>query len=361
MSVSVIMPVYNAEKFLSRSIESVIHQTYRPIELILVNDGSTDSSEAVCKKYSREDHRIKVVSQDNKGPAAARNTGVREAAGDFVFFLDADDFIHENTLEILTAKHSPHQPDMVMGNFCKLVNDKEVIRQPVSFRVGEGPFEGQMKELSPLDIVAFVRHFLKHPSNHLISYCWARLYKLSIIRDHCIAANENMRLFEDLVFNLEYLKHTRKMIFVNEPLYTYAMHTNHVSASMAMINADSLLHDMNMFRSRTSDFLQQADVADLEAMNIQREIGHALMHYLIIFLVRSCRQVSSQNRGRIHTEIEKIVRAQIMRDCLRSYSPSKGNSRILPWLMWLKWIHPIILVSRHKGYKRYGRPGVASC
>ena len=361
MTVSVIMPVFNAEKFLPRSIESVIHQTYRTIELILVNDGSSDSSEAICQKYGREDGRIKVVSQKNKGPAAARNTGVRQATGDFVFFLDADDFIHENALQLLTAKFDQFQPDMVMGNFCKLINDREVIKQPVAFQVEEGFFEGQMKELSLRDIVSFVRHFLRHPSNHLISYCWARLYKLSIIQDHHIAANENMRLFEDLVFNLEYLKHTRKMIFVNEPLYTYAMHTNHVSASMAMINADSLLHDMNMFRSRTSDFLQQADVADLEAMNIQREIGHALMHYLIIFLVRSCRLVSRQNRGKIYAEIGKIVSAQIMRDCLRSYSPSKGNSRILPWLMWLKWIHPIILVSRHKGYKRYGRPGVASC
>ena len=106
MSVSIIMPVYNAEKFLPRSIESVIHQSYRPIELILVNDGSTDSSEAICRKYALEDPRIKVLSQKNKGPAAARNRGVRQASGDFVFFLDADDFLPEKALEILIATHA---------------------------------------------------------------------------------------------------------------------------------------------------------------------------------------------------------------------------------------------------------------
>jgi hypothetical protein len=208
--------------------------------------------------------------------------------------------------------------------------------------------------------VAYLRHFLKHPSNHLISYCWARLYKLSIIRDNRIAADENMRLFEDLVFNLEYLKHTREMVFVNEALYTYTMHNSHVSASMAIINAESLLHDMNVFKEKTSEFLQQADVDAPIGMAIEKEIGHALMHYLIIFLVRSCRLVSSQNRRKIYTEIEKIVSAQILRDCLRYYSPSKGNSRILPWLMKLQWNDLIIYVCRHKAYKRYGRPGEAS-
>jgi glycosyltransferase involved in cell wall biosynthesis len=360
MSVSIVMPVYNAEKFLARSIESVIHQSYPSIELLLVNDGSTDRSEAICRKYALEDPRIKILSQKNKGPAAARNAGVREAAGEFVFFLDADDFISENALETLIAEYHQYQPDLVLGHFCKLVNDQEVVKQTVSFRVGDGPYENRKKKLSREDIHAYVRHFLKHPSNHLISYCWARLYKLSIIRDNRISADEDMRLFEDLVFNLEYLKHTREMIFVNEPLYTYTMHDNHVSASMVMINAERLLHDMKVFKAKTSDFFQQPDEEAPRGMEIQKEIGHALMHYLIIFLVRSCRLASSQNRRDLHTEIGKIVGSEILKDCLRYYSPSKGNSRLLPWLMRLKWIHLTIMISQHKAFKRYGRPGGAS-
>lgn len=360
MSVSIVMPVYNAEKFLARSIESVIHQSYPSIELLLVNDGSTDGSEAICRRYARKDPRIKILSQKNKGPAAARNTGVREATGEFVFFLDADDFLSENALEILIAKYLEYQPDLVMGHFCKLVDARERIPQTVCFQIGEEPFKDPIRKLSREDLLGYVRHFLKHPSNHLISYCWARLYKLSIIRDNRISANEDMRLFEDLVFNLEYLKHTREMIFVNEPLYTYTMHNSHISASMAILHTDRLLHDMKVFREKTRDFLQQPDVEAPKDMDTEREIGHALMHYLIIFLVRSCRLVSSQNREKLYAEIEKLVSAQILRDCLRSYSPSKGNSRVLPWLMRLKWIHLIISVSRQKAFKRYGRPGEAS-
>jgi hypothetical protein len=150
------------------------------------------------------------------------------------------------------------------------------------------------------------------------------------------------------------------MIFVNEPVYTYTMHDNHVSASMAMINAERLVHDMEVFQAKTTEFFQASQEDAVKGMEIQKGIGHALMHYLIIFLVRSCWRVSSQNRENLQREIGKIVESAIIKDCLRYYSPSKGNSRVLPWLMRLKWIHFILWVSRHKAFKRYGRPGGAS-
>ncbi len=356
MQISVVTPVYNAEKFLDRCVQSVLQQTYQRIELILVNDGSTDGSEEICRRYALQDSRVKVISQENKGPAAARNAGVRQAAGDFLFFLDADDFISRNALEIMVAAYHQYRPDMVMGHFHKLVNGNNRIRPDVSFRVGEGPFQKQMKELSRTEIGAYVRHFLRHPSNHPISYCWARLYTVSIIRSHRIAADENMHLFEDLVFNLEYLKHCQKILFVNEPLYTYTMHPHHVSASMAPINADRLLHDMKLFKAKTAEFLRQPVVGAHMRADIQKDIGHALTHYLIIFLVRSCRLVSSHNRIKLFAEIRKIMNASLLQDCLRCYSPSKGNSRFLPWLMKLQWVNAIVFVCRHKAYKRYGRP-----
>ncbi|MFC2038924.1 glycosyltransferase family 2 protein [Chloroflexota bacterium] len=355
MLISVIVPVYNAKKFLNKSIESVINQSHKNIELILVNDGSTDSSELICNKYALADNRIKVISQNNSGPAAARNSGIRHATGDFVFFLDADDFIENNTLEILIAKYNEYQPDLVMSNFSKLENNGEIIKQSVSFHPDDGPFEYQIKELLKADIVDYVRHFLKHPSNHLISYCWARLYKLSIIKNNGIFANEDMHLFEDFVFNLDYLKHTNKIVFVDESLYTYTMHNKHVSASMVIINSASLLHDMDIFKRKASEFLQQANADTLNALQIKKESGHTLIHYVIIFMIRSCRQITRHNRKRIYNEIVKMVNAPIIRDSLQYYSPSKGNSRVLPLLMKLKLINLLMFVGKRKAYKRYGK------
>jgi len=354
--VSIIVPVYNSEKYIRQCTESLIHQTHRNIEIIFVNDGSTDDSERICKNYAILDNRIKVISQKNSGPAAARNTGVRHATGSFVFFLDADDLIEPKTIEILLVVDAQHSSDLVMSNFGKLVHDNKMVKQPVAFSPDDEPFQGPLKKLSKTDIGLYVRHFLKHPSNHLVSYCWARLYKLSIIKTHGIFANESMRLFEDYVFNLEYLRYAKEVVFVNEPLYIYVMHDSHVSASMAIINSDSLLHDMTIFKDKTIEYFQKVGADAIKSLDIKKEVGHALIHYVIIFLVRSCRQIKKHNRNKIYIEIDKLLSAPLLRDCLQYYIPLKGTSRILPWLMRLRLTYFLMVVCRYKAYKRYGRP-----
>lgn len=356
MLISVIVPVFNAERFINKAIESVLHQTYTRLELILVNDGSTDGSEEICRQYATVDKRIKAVSQKNSGPAAARNTGVRHATGSVVFFLDADDFIDRGALQTLIERFDRDQTDLVMGNFCKLDHLGEIAGQSTSFHPDDDePFSEKYKLLSRAEVRGYVRHFLKHPSNHLISYCWGRLYRLSIIRENLIAFDESMRLFEDFVFNLEYLKHTRETLFVNKPLYTYTMRPNHVSASMAVVNGESLLHDMNVFKVKTGEFLLGAGESSVTEIQARREIGHALTHYVIIFLIRTCRQMTRDNRRTIHNEIGKIISHPLLKSCLKSYTPQKGNSRILPWLMKLGMVELIMLTCRRKAHKRYGK------
>lgn len=352
--VSVIVPVYNCEQYLPWCIDSIINQSYKNIEIILVTGASTDNSSEMCDKYALNDNRIKVIPEKNSGPAAARNTGIENSKGEFILFVDADDFIENDTLEIFVAKYNQYHPDLVMANFGKLENNGEMLKQNVLFRPDDVPFTHEIKVLSKADIVDYVRHFLKHPSNHLVSYCWGRLYKSSIIKNNGIFSNEDMRLFEDFVFNLEYLKHTNELIFVNESLYIYTMHSNHISASMAIVNGDSLLHDMKVFDVKTNEFLQQNANA-MNTFEIKKEIGHALVHYVIIFLVRSCMQITKQNKKRIYDEIDKIINAPIFIDSLQYYSPSKGNSRILPFLMKLKLVNLIMFVCRYKAYKRYGK------
>ncbi len=357
MRVSVIVPVFNAEPFLARAVDSVLSQSHRDIELILVNDGSTDGSERLCEKLCLADSRVKLLTQTNSGPAAARNAGVRIASGDFVFFLDADDYIVPDALKTMLDCQERHPSAMTLSNFSKLDESGTLVRQPVSFSPHSPPFEGKEATLSKPEIDAFVRHFLKHPSNHLVSYCWARLYKLPIIRELGISANEDMRLFEDLVFNLEYLRHVDELAFVNEPLYVYVMHASHVSASMSILNGDSLLHDMGVFKSKVGGFFHRPDVASAIKNGIDREIGHALVHYAIIFFVRSCRLLNKENRPRIHSEIGKMLEGGPLADSLPCYSPSKGNSRLLPFLMRLKLTGLVMLACKYKAYKRYGRPG----
>lgn len=97
--VSIIVPIYNAEQYISKCIESILAQTYRDFELILVDDGSTDMCGKICDEYAKQDSRVHVIHQENKGVSAARNAGISLAKGEYIMFVDSDDFITENMLE----------------------------------------------------------------------------------------------------------------------------------------------------------------------------------------------------------------------------------------------------------------------
>lgn len=99
--ISIVIPVYNVENFLERCITSVLNQTFENIEIILVNDGSTDNSLRICQQYEKIDSRIFIINQENQGLSAARNSGINQARGKYICFIDSDDWIHEKYLEIL--------------------------------------------------------------------------------------------------------------------------------------------------------------------------------------------------------------------------------------------------------------------
>lgn len=353
MVVTIIIPVFNAEKFLRTSVESALNQSYEALEILLVNDGSTDKSLKICQTYAQKDSRIKILDQQNKGPAAARNTGLKHATGQFVYFLDADDYLTKETIQVLVEHCKATGADMVLSNFAKLENGKQ-INQQVAFSPADRPFTDAFKILSGSDMVDYTRQFLQNPSNHLISYCWARLYKLSILKEHNVSGNEEMHLFEDLVLNLEYLTHARTLAFINRPLYIYAMHNNHMSASMAILNADSLLHDMALFKEKVNRFLVAKSGGTLPRKTIQKEIGSALVHYAIIFMVRSCRWVNRKNQKEIYCQIKKLVTAPLFKQSLASYTPTGKNSRILPLFIKFNLIYLLMVICRFKAIKRYG-------
>ncbi|MBI4652211.1 hypothetical protein HY745_13250 [Candidatus Desantisbacteria bacterium] len=112
---------------------------------------------------------------------------------------------------------------------------------------------------------------------------------------------------------------------------------------------------MDIFKAKAIEFFKQSNYAPVDAFDIKKEVGHALIHYVIIFFIRSCRQITGQNRKMIYNEINKIVNAPILRESLKYYSPSKGNSRVLPLLMKFKLIHLMMSVCKYKSYKRYGK------
>ncbi|MBR6356404.1 MAG: glycosyltransferase family 2 protein [Alphaproteobacteria bacterium] len=164
-TISVIIPVYNTEKYLERCLQSILRQTYGNMEVICVNDGSTDNSAAILARYAFEDERIKVLTQENKGQSAARNAALKIAGGDYVFFVDSDDFIHPQTFEIL-------------------LNALQKSGAPVAATVEAKNYD---KTLVNVEFSTFEVH--KNPLLHILrneasgSVIWNKLYKREIVQN----------------------------------------------------------------------------------------------------------------------------------------------------------------------------------
>lgn len=209
------MPVYNSERYLERAIRSVLEQTYNDIELIIINDGSTDSSEAIINLYARRDSRIKVISQINTGVSAARNAGISMASGEWLFFMDADDYIDSCFFQ--DAIPYCELCDMIItGANRHYINNSKADKTIVP---------PNLDIYDEKEYVAFLGHILKDRSQDLVfNYMWNKLIRLSIINDNAIRFREDMSLGEDFFFNCDLLKHSIRIKTINKAYCHYCIH-----------------------------------------------------------------------------------------------------------------------------------------
>lgn len=341
--VTVIVPVYNSEKYLRLCVESIVNQSYKNIEILLINDGSTDNSGEICDTYARNDKRIKVIHTKNNGPAAARNIGIDNSKGEFIFFVDSDDFIENNAISLLIENYHRTKADIIIEDFLKIKDDN------IS-ESGHNAVFSNSKLLKKQDIVDYIRCYLKKPNRFpLFVSSWGRLFKSSIVKNNNILFPTDLQTFEDVAFNFDYLNYTDAIFFVKEVVYNHLIHDNYASATTRLKDDPEILFGYPQALIKAGDFLRNY-CSDEE---IKKEIGHAYICYTIIQLVRTCGQINNTNKKKIYRFIKEKINNSNFRDNLPFYSPSKGDSRILPILMKLKLVWPIIWVCKYKAYKRY--------
>lgn len=210
--ISIISPVYNAEKYMHRCIDSIIVQTLTDWELILVDDGSSDSSGAICDEYAARDSRIKVIHKDNGGVSAARQTGLEVANGEYIIHADPDDYIEPSMLEELYMKAQEEDADMVI---CDFYYDKD----------GKVIYQKQHPSSLKADIV------LHDIFEHLHGSCWNKLVRRSCCVKYRARFPEGINYCEDVCFNVQLLKHDIKIAYLPKAYYHYVHYdqsiTNH--------------------------------------------------------------------------------------------------------------------------------------
>ncbi|MBP9989695.1 MAG: glycosyltransferase family 2 protein [Ruminococcus sp.] len=212
-SVSVIIPVYNCKSFLSRAIESVINQNvFSLIQLILVDDGSSDGSRKICDEYSDRYENIISIHQKNSGVSVARNTGIENADGEWISFLDSDDYFISGAFEKILKKPA----DLICWDYTFGSDTKNISFKKDYYKKDE--FD---KELYPI------------MANDFIFYnCWNKLYKKSIIKENNLVFPKEKKYGEDMEFLFEYIKHIEDFSFIDEQLYFYYQNENSVTLNM---------------------------------------------------------------------------------------------------------------------------------
>ena len=207
-SVSIIIPIYNCEEYIEACIESVLAQGEAVLEILLIDDGSTDSSGTICDKYASKYTHVKVFHIANGGVSYARNLGITYAKGAYIQFVDGDDSIKPTMTDTLTEAMEESGADLVVCGYDRIT--KYIRRKD---KLWDKPGTYDSKE--------YVIHTLHDPTGYYYGVVWNKLYQSKIIKQNLIMFQEGMKLGEDFVFNLEVLKHSKKIHVIRDRLYVY--------------------------------------------------------------------------------------------------------------------------------------------
>lgn len=312
--ISVIVPVYNVEKYLNRCIESIVNQTYDNLEIILVDDGAKDCSGALCDVWAKRDNRIEVVHKENAGLGMARNTGMEYCNGEYVAFIDSDDFVEHDMFEkMVAAIEESHADTCYCTHYIYSNKTKRPLKKGI---VSSGVCTGTD---ALLDILGAEPESTRDWK--LDMSVWAVLFSLKKIKDNNILfQSEREYLSEDLPFDVQYLSVAKCVVIIDEPLYNYC------------INDESLTHKYRADRFDKEVFLYSEIRRMISKYSLLSEKDY-LTRYNKLFLgrIRSCiiqeTQISGNSFFCTLRAIRKIENSPVVREIMQNYPYLKNPFR----------------------------------
>ena len=223
--VTVVVPIYNTEKYLRRCLDSIINQSYSNLEIILIDDGSIDNSSKICYEYSINDHRIKIIRQKNAGVSVARNVGIRNATGQYITFVDSDDYIANDMVEILLHTIRKYNADISM---CGMIRTSDKRNNMID--------EDNSTVIYTQE--EFVKVMLRITGNRIVHYPWGKLYKKEVL------SSENqfppgIKTGEDVISTFKAIIHSKSIVEVRSVKYYYFFNSS--SVSNQLFNEDVIM------------------------------------------------------------------------------------------------------------------------
>lgn len=283
--VSVIVPVYNVEKFLNRCVKSIVGQSYQNLEIILVNDGSTDGSPAICDQWESCDHRIKTIHKKNGGLSSARNAGLEKATGDYIMFEDSDDWLDKELIRKCVNRMQEDNSDMVIFGYRK-VNEEEK-------KLGEFTFGNQSYSREEMTSQLFQRIL-----EMSFGYAWNKMYHLETIKKSGLKFDGEIIDREDLVFNIQLLNYLNKISYLEFVGYSYLQ------------RGTSLLHNASLSRMKSVNiFCKKIDDIYIDNLAVKKKVYNMnVLHYLSDCIIKNIFWNDDLNKKEKLRWMEEVIR-----------------------------------------------------
>lgn len=319
--VSVIVPVYKVETYLKRCVDSIRKQTENNIEIILVDDGSPDSCPELCDEFAKKDNRIKVIHQKNAGLGMARNTGLKIASGEFVMFVDSDDYLPSNAIEILYQTAEKNNADTVLAGYYRK-NKNSINKCNLPFE--EECFKGRMEIINNILI-----NMLGSPPDYyddilLKRSVWGNLYSYKNLKENNILfCSERKFISEDLIFDMDYYPIANKVAVSNTPIYYYCVNKESLTLS----------YNRERFHKQLILFHELKQRCEKLNLNIDERLNRSF-----IGNARQCIYSEALHRKPIEAmkEISAICKNKELKDILKSYHSSAMPFRQKVFLVLMK-------------------------
>ena len=253
--VSIIVPVYNAEQYLRRCVDSILNQEYTDFELFLVNDGSTDSSGDICEEYGDKDHRVIVIQKENTGVSDSRNLALDRARGKYLQFLDSDDWITPDATRLFVRAAEEYGCDMVISDFYRVVGER---LSP----------KGDIEEEGVLTQEEFAAHMMENPADFYYGVLWNKLYRRDLVEEHSLRMDTNINWCEDFLFNLEYIRYAKVFYALHAPIYYYVKRKGSL-ASQGISISKTVKMKLNVFEYYNNFYKHVLEEEDYEKNRLQ--------------------------------------------------------------------------------------------
>ncbi len=331
--VSVIIPVYNVEKYLKKCVDSVIAQTYSDLQIILVDDESPDNCGKICEEYKKQDDRIEVIHRKNGGLGMARNSGLEKVRGDYLLFLDSDDWIDENLIEVLVGAIESNCADVVLFSYKRCGNDGQVISRQKLIKTGV--FDDVIKDVC-LPIIAPPDD--ESADNMLPIGVWSKLHKTSVIKENgLLFTSEKECISEDMFFDIEYLRRCKRAVILDEHGYNYRFNPKSISNAYEKERAE-----------RTFEFYKRLKVAVASDERFKPHAEHRVERCYIGACRSAFRVIESSGLTRKEkcAEIKRYLTNECTVEALKEFPIEKYRLflRLVAWLMKRKWSGAVLFV-----------------